>query len=162
MDDCDELRVSRARIAATAVFDRRRFERALHDGVQQDLIALSVGLQLVLERIEEPVAARERIEALRAEAHAALDRLRTLADEIYPSTLDAQGLRGASRRYPPDVEAAIALSSRNVATTIREEHGRLVVELRSVAEPGASRDLLEAAGATVTDEPDGLRAEFAL
>jgi hypothetical protein len=93
--------------------------------------------------------------------HSALDRVRALADDVYPSTLDAQGLDGAPRRYPSDVEAAIALS-RAAATTIREERGRLVVELRGLAEPGAARDLLEAAGAAVTVEPWGLRAEFAL
>jgi signal transduction histidine kinase len=160
MGDCEELRVSRARIAASAVSDRRRFERALHDGVQQDLIALSVGLQLMLELLDDPAAARAQVEELGREVHSALDRVRSLAQEIYPSTLDAQGLRGASRRYPPDVEAAIDLCSRTAAQTIREEPGRLVVELQDVADPTASRDLLEAAGATVTDEPDGLRAEF--
>ena len=45
-DEIEELRASRARIAATADGERRRIERALHDGVQQDLIALAVNLQL--------------------------------------------------------------------------------------------------------------------
>jgi signal transduction histidine kinase len=162
MDDREELRVSRARIAASLAADRRRFERALHDGVQQDLIALSVGLQLLVERLGDPSAARAQIEELGREVHAALDRVRALADGIYPSTLDAQGLQGAPRRYPSEVEAAVALASRGATTTIHEEHGLLVVELRGVAEPGASCDLLEAAGATVTVEAESLRAEFAL
>ena len=162
MDGGDQLGASRSRVATAAISERRRFERALHDGVQQDLIALSVGLQLLLERLDEPAAARAQIETLGHEVHAALDRVRALADEIYPSTLDAQGLGGASRRYPAQVEAAVALASRAAATTIHEEHGRLVVELRGVPEPTVSRDLLEAAGATVTAEPDCLRAEFAL
>jgi signal transduction histidine kinase len=151
MSDSDQLRASRARLAAAALADRRRFERALHDGVQQDLIALSVGLQLLRERAE----ADEAIDELRAATREALERVRSLADEIYPSVLGAQGLAGTQRRYPPEVEAAVALST---PTSIHEAHGRLVVELPSTAD----RDLLEAVGADVTVEEGRLRAEFAL
>ena len=79
MTDSEELRASRARIAAAAIADRRRFERALHDGVQQDLIALSVGLQLLVERIRDPDAASEVAEELRGETRAALDALHVQA-----------------------------------------------------------------------------------
>lgn len=149
----EELRASRARLAAAAIADRRRFERALHDGVQQDLIALAVELQLLAERVEDPA-----VEELRRGVHGALERVRALANELYPSVLDAQGLPEVSRRYPTELEAAIALCS---PTAIREEPGRLVVELRAGPD-SAARDLLEALGATVNDEPDGLRAEFRL
>jgi signal transduction histidine kinase len=162
MGDCEELRVSRARIAAAVIADRRRFERALHDGIQQDLIALSAGLQLILERIDEAGATREGVEALKGEAHSALTRVRALADEIYPSLLDAQGLRGASRRYPRELEAAVALCSRPAETAIREEQGRLVVELRGVADWSGACDLLQAVGASVTAEPNLLRAVFSV
>ena len=43
----DELRAAYARLATAADGERRTIERALHDGVQQDLIAVSVRLQLV-------------------------------------------------------------------------------------------------------------------
>jgi len=154
MSDYDELRASRTRIAAAAVADRRRFERALHDGVQQDLIALTVGLQLLRERIGDRPDAHEAVDELRAATRDALERVRALADEIYPSVLDARGLAGASRRYPPDLEAAVALCS---PMAIHEEHGRLVVEL---PRDSSARDLLEAAGGNVTVEADRLRAEF--
>lgn len=138
------------------VADRRRFERALHDAVQQDLVALAVELQLLGARVEDPA-----VEELRRAVHDALGRARALADEIYPSVLDAQGLRGTTRRYPPELEAVVALCSRTAAAAaIREEPGRLVVELRGVADRTAARDLLEAAGASVTVEPDLLRAVF--
>jgi signal transduction histidine kinase len=151
MSDSDPLQASRARLAAAALADRRRFERALHDGVQQDLIALSVGLQLLRERADVD----EAVDELRTATRETLERVRALADEIYPSVLDAQGLVGAPRRYPPEVEAAVALSE---PTSIREENGRLVVELRSAA----VRDLLEAVGADVTVQDGQVRAEFAL
>jgi signal transduction histidine kinase len=154
MGDHDELRASRTRIAAAAVADRRRFERVLHDGILQDLIALSVGLQLLRERIGDQPDALQEVEELRTATRDTLERARALADEIYPSVLDAQGLPGASRRYPPDLEAAVALCS---PTAIREEDGRLVVEL---PRDSSARDLLEAVGANVTAEADRLRAEF--
>ena len=156
LSDGDQLRASRARLAAAAIDDRRRFERALHDGVQQDLIALSVGLQLLRERIADLPEAREAVEELRAATHDALERVRSLAGEIYPSVLDARGLPGTSRRYAREVEAAVALCS---PAAIREENGRLVVEL---PEGSTARDLLEAVGATVIGESGRLRAEFAL
>jgi signal transduction histidine kinase len=151
--ESDRLRASRARLAEGAIADRRRFERALHDGVQQDLISLSVELQLLRERIGEQPDLRASIDDLRAATRDALARVQALAAEIYPSALDARGLAGSSHRYPPEVEAAVALSA---PTAIREEPGRLVVELSSTS----ACDLLEAAGATVSVEADGLRAEF--
>jgi signal transduction histidine kinase len=154
MTDSDDLRASRSRLGAAALADRRRFERALHDGVQQDLIALAVGLQLVRGQIEGRPEAQQAVDELLTAAHEALDRVRTLANQIYPSVLDAQGLAGTSRRYPAELEAAVALTS---PTIIREEPGRLVVEL---ADAAGARDLLEAAGATVALGPDGIRAEF--
>lgn len=170
MGDNEELRASRARIAAAAATDRRRFERALHDGVQQDLIALSVGLQLLLERLDDPAVARVHVEELRRETQASLGRVQRLADEIYPSLLDAHGLAGASERYAPTVEAAAALCCRaadptgTATVTTREEDGRLVVEVRGPYADAslAARDLAAAAGATVTVEQNVFRAEFEL
>jgi signal transduction histidine kinase len=162
MGEPEELRASRARLAEAIVADRRRFERALHDGIQQDLIALSVGLQLLLEAVDDAGDAREAVAKLRRETRSALDRVRGLADEIYPSLLDAQGLPGTTRRYPLALEAVVALCSRQAETAIHEELGCLVVDLRGVDDSTATRDLLEAAGATVTVETDGLRADFQL
>jgi signal transduction histidine kinase len=162
MGENEELRASRTRITSAAMADRRRFERALHDGIQQDLVSLLVGLQLLLDVVDDPGAARETVERLKDETRSALDRVRGLADEIYPSLLEMQGLPGTAHRYPPELEAVVALCSRPAETIIREEPGRLVVELLSVDDSTAARDLLESAGATVTAEPDRLRAEFAL
>ena len=162
MSDDAELRASRTRIAAAAAADRRHFERALHDGVQQDLLALSVEVQLLRRRLDDPA-----LDDLHSAIHAALDRVRALADEIYPSVLDAQGLRGATRRYPPELEAAVALICRAAdpdgrRTTIREEDGWLVVEAPATTSPTRARDLAEAAGATVTVDGALFRAAFPL
>ncbi|MEX5633550.1 sensor histidine kinase [Parafrankia sp. FMc2] len=114
----DELRVSRARLVATADAERRRIERDLHDGAQQQLVSLAVGLRLVRDLVadsmgEEATAARnEDAAAARNEDAAAADELlaamaeqvtetiaevRNLAHGIYPPLLRSSGLAEALR-----------------------------------------------------------------
>jgi hypothetical protein len=124
VEDASELQVLRSRLVSSALEERRRIERALHDGVQQDLIAISVRLQLVRELVaNSPVEALASLDEVQRETRDALDRLRTLAGGIYPGILDARGLPDALRqaaagagadveaaglgRYPADVEAAV-------------------------------------------------------
>jgi len=128
--------------------ERREIERALHDGVQQDLVALCVRLQLVRSLVESDAAAALReLDELHRDAHAALDRVRALANEVYPALLDARGLPDALRatgarvdaegvgRYERTVEADAYFFCREAAvgpgTTValREEDGELRVEV---------------------------------
>ena len=168
----DELRASRARIAASERDERRRIERALHDGAQQDLIALSVRLQLLRELVAGgQEAALELVDELQRDTHEALDRVRALAADIYPSLLDARGLPDALRaagarvhadtgnRYPVDIEACIYFCCRalmdaahgTVAIALREDAGTLRAELDCAAavDPTAARDLIESCGGTL-------------
>jgi hypothetical protein len=105
--------------------ERRRIEGALHDGVQQDLAAAIVALQLAQELLESDVAAaRAVLEELEAQVEAALDRVRSLAQTVYPSILPARGLADALRpldvdvgeleRYPLEVEEAVYFSCRTL------------------------------------------------
>jgi signal transduction histidine kinase len=106
--------------------ERRRLERNIHDGAQQQLVALAVKLGLAEGLIDQdPVEAREMIQALRAASQEALEDLRDLARGIYPPLLADQGLAaalsaqarksplpvmvevGGIGRYPQDVEATI-------------------------------------------------------
>jgi signal transduction histidine kinase len=182
MSETDEIRASRARLAAAASADRRRFERALHDGVQQDLIAISVRLQLLRPLVaDDRAAALELLDELEGEARSALDRARTLAAELYPSVLDLRGLPDALReaaraagvravidapglgRLSPELESAVyfgwrtALDNGGAAarTTIalRVRDGALEVELEGGGfDATRARDLLEAAGGSATVE----------
>lgn len=176
----DELRVSRARIAVSARDERRRIERALHDGVQQDLIAISVRLQLLQHAVTtDPASALPLVEELQRDTHAALHRIRALANEVYPSLLDARGLVDALRaagaridshplrRYPADLEAGVyfccrtvmAGSSSPVSIRLREGDGSLRVELDCAdgVDVSAARELVEAQEGTlgVESAPDG-------
>jgi len=100
--------------------ERRRIEGELHDGVQQDLAAISGTLQLALQLLDQdPAAARALLEELEQETRSALDRVRVLAREIYPSILVSRGLTAAlaaraeirvPERYPLEVEEAVYFS----------------------------------------------------
>jgi signal transduction histidine kinase len=121
----DELRASRRRLVEAQDAERRKIERNLHDGAQQQLIALTIQLALLEECADDPAAIRELTPAVRAGVHAALGDLRDLARGIYPPVLADQGLVPALQaqarkavlpvqidadgvgRYPQDTEAAV-------------------------------------------------------
>jgi signal transduction histidine kinase len=103
--------------------ERRRIEEALHDGVQQDLGATLMAVDLARELLDsDPAAADGVLEELAAQVEAALGRVRALAGTVYPSILPARGLTEALRsldvetadleRYPLEIEEAVYFSCR--------------------------------------------------
>jgi signal transduction histidine kinase len=93
----DDLRASRRRLVQAQDDERQRIERNLHDGAQQQLVALTVQLTLLDEAASDPGEVRELTAQLRSGLRAALDDLRSLARGIYPPLLADQGLRAALR-----------------------------------------------------------------
>ena len=128
--------------------ERRRIEEALHDGVQQDLAATVVTLELARELLDsDPAAARSLLDELGAQVEGALDRVRALAGTVYPSILPARGLTDALRsldvetvdleRYPLEIEEAVyfscrALRSRAARARVWSEGAALRLELVGV------------------------------
>ena len=96
----DDLRASRRRLVRAQDEERRRIERNLHDGAQQQLVALTVQLTLLEDSAKDPGEVRQMAGQLRAGLHAALDDLRALARGIYPPLLADQGLRPPFGRRP--------------------------------------------------------------
>jgi hypothetical protein len=101
--------------------ERRRIEQALHDGIQQDLAATVVALELARELLDsDPAAVRSALEELSAQVEGALARVRLLTGTVYPSILPARGLTDALRsldvdtadleRYPLEIEEAVYFS----------------------------------------------------
>lgn len=189
MTEADELRASRARLAASAASERRRIERALHDGVQQDLIAISVRLQLLRELLGGDAAPTlELLDELQRDTRDALDRVRAVAGDTYPSILDARGLpdalreatRGIGRsvrveassvgRHPAELERAVYFCCRALLETasaeptlvLRETDRELRLEATGEFDVTAARDLAEAAGGTLTVDRDRVTATFPL
>jgi signal transduction histidine kinase len=121
----DELRASRRRLVEAQDAERRKIERNLHDGAQQQLVALAIQLSLLAEAADDPDLVRQAVPDLKAQLSAALDDLRALARGIYPPLLAEQGLVMALRtqaarsplpveveareigRYPQDAESTV-------------------------------------------------------
>jgi signal transduction histidine kinase len=120
------LRESLARIVAAADTERRKVERDLHDGAQQELVLLGLKLRLVQRKIDaDPAGAKAILTELHQDLDRALGDLRDLAHGIYPQALEREGLPGAlreavqrsaipadlecngTRRYAPQIEAAV-------------------------------------------------------
>lgn len=91
-----ELTRSRARLVDAFEAERRRIERDLHDGAQQQLVALSMTLGLAEMQVrEENARARELIARARGETGLALEQLRRLVRDIHPQVLTDHGLAAA-------------------------------------------------------------------
>jgi len=119
-----ELRQSRHRLVAAQDEARRRLERDLHDGAQQNLVSLrmKLGLAASVAR-EKPDSLEPLLQEMQSELGDALDSLRNLARGVYPPLLEAEGLKAAlrararqvpisidvqcgSERYPRELEGA--------------------------------------------------------
>jgi signal transduction histidine kinase len=104
-----ELRESRSRMLRIGLEERRRLERDLHDGAQQRLVSMALGMRLARDRMrEDPDAAERLLDGAASELDAALEELRELARGIHPAVLSDRGLDAAletlARRAPLPVE----------------------------------------------------------
>ncbi len=90
------LETSRAAAVDSAEAERRRIERDLHDGAQQRLVALAMGLGTARERMEaDPEGGRQLVADAHEEAKAALKEIRDLVRGIHPVILEDRGLDAA-------------------------------------------------------------------
>jgi signal transduction histidine kinase len=120
-----ELRQSRHRLVTAQDEARRRLERDLHDGAQQNLVSLRMKLGLAASMArDKPASLEPLLQEMQSELGDALDSLRNLARGVYPPLLEAEGLKAALRararqvpisidvqcgpeRYPRELEGAV-------------------------------------------------------
>jgi signal transduction histidine kinase len=105
----EELRASRQRLVAAQDQERRRLERNIHDGAQQQLVALAVKIRLARTMTGRDVEkAQSLLDELQGETQEALENLRDLARGIYPPLLADKGLAAAleaqARKVPFPVQ----------------------------------------------------------
>jgi signal transduction histidine kinase len=122
----EELRASRRRIVSAQDERAKALERNIHDGAQQQLVALAVKARLAQNvALKDPANAAGLLGTIQTELAEALENLRDLARGIYPPLLADKGLGEALTsqarksplptdvdangigRYPPEVEAAV-------------------------------------------------------
>ena len=110
----NELRMSRARLVAVADEERRRIERDLHDGAQQQLVAVRIKLALLRELVEDDSAVTSRIVDAEEGIETALELLRELAHGIYPHALRYDGLSPALARVASRLPLPITVHAEGV------------------------------------------------
>jgi signal transduction histidine kinase len=95
-EQVSRLETSRAAAVDSAEAERRRIERDLHDGAQQRLVALAMGLGTARERLDaDPEGGRQLVAEAHEEAKAALKEIRDLVRGIHPVILEDRGLDAA-------------------------------------------------------------------
>ncbi len=177
----EELRASRERLVLAADAESHAIERALHDGVQQQLVVLAVGLQQMGVMVDSDSAAKPLLDEFARDLQDAVDVTARLAERIQPPLLEHGGrlpvvLRSAAvsagvvasvevetvrTSFPPEVARTVflcwleALVHRDAkpAISVHEEEEALVFEIVS---HGATldrlRDRIEALGGRLTVE----------
>ena len=103
-----ELDRSRARLVTAADAERRRIERDIHDGVQQEVVALMMNLRLARNQVSRGErSAEDAFDGLARDVKDLLADLRELAHGIHPPVLSDGGLVAAvearTARLPFDV-----------------------------------------------------------
>jgi signal transduction histidine kinase len=162
----EDLRASRQRLVAAQDEERRRLERNLHDGAQQNLVALKVKLGLAEMFAErDPARARATLAELKADTDEALETLRDLARGIYPPLLADQGLVAALEsqarkatvpvavetegvgRYPKEIEAAVYFCVLEAMQNVQKYAGGSPATIRLRAAAGILTFAVEDQGA---------------
>jgi signal transduction histidine kinase len=162
-----ELTRSRARLVEAFEAERRRIERDLHDGAQQQLVALTMTLGLA--RMSDGETADGLLAKAQGQARQALRDLRELIQGIHPQVLTDRGLPAAvadiadratvpvttvfdlPARLPPPVESAAYFVVCEALANVAKHSGadraeirgwlaenRLLVEVRDNGSGGAS------------------------
>ncbi len=163
----EEIRASRQRLVAAQDSERRRIERNIHDGAQQQLVALAIKLSITESLIgTDTDGERELLAELRQDAIGAVEDLRDLARGIYPPLLASRGLVAALEaqakkapvptsvtangvgRYPQDMEAAVYFCVLEALQNVAKYAGATRAEVQ-LAAPGHSLEF------AVTDDGAG-------
>jgi signal transduction histidine kinase len=148
-----DLRASRLRLVTAQDEERRKIERNLHDGAQQQLVALAVKVRLATSMIGKDEGAERRLlDEVQSDTGDALQNLRELARGIYPPLLADQGLHAALLaqtrktatpttveadgigRYPREAEAAVYFCCLEALQNVAKYAGASRALIRLIAE----------------------------
>jgi signal transduction histidine kinase len=121
LDNIEQLRASRQRLVAAQDEERRKLERNLHDGAQQQIVALTVKLRLLGQLVDRDAEQAKSMAAqLQSDATDALEELRDLARGIYPPLLADQGLVAALQSQARKSVVPVAIEADGVGRYSRE------------------------------------------
>ena len=118
----EELRESRRRLVAVQDETRRRLERDLHDGAQQQLVALKIklGLGTGIAHQDGATQTAALLEQLSSEAEQTVDAMRDFARGVYPPLLEAEGLTAAIAAQARRIPLSVTVESDGIGRYPRE------------------------------------------
>ncbi len=117
----DELRASRQRLVTAQGGERRRIERNIHDGAQQQLVALAVQARMAESLAgTDPDRERELLRQVQRGIQEALEDLRDLARGIYPPLLADQGLGAALEAQARPSVVAVSVQAEGIGRYAQE------------------------------------------
>ena len=162
-----ELESSRERIVEAGAAERRRVERDLHDGAQQQLLAVAASLS-VAGLTQDPAQVRDAVTGARAQLMEALAELRRLARGIHPAALSQGGLSaalpglGETTQVPTRVSLAPAVRDRRFRPAVEATVYYVVAEALTnvvrhaeAAQAEVTVDLCDGPRLVVTVQDDG-------
>ncbi|MEM1332426.1 MAG: histidine kinase, partial [Actinomycetota bacterium] len=92
----EELSVQRDQVLDAVANERRRIERNLHDGVQQQLVALGIDIGRAARKLDDdPDAAKDLLDDARDKVRSSIGELRLIGRGLHPSVLEDRGLDAA-------------------------------------------------------------------
>ena len=119
-DRLEELAASRARLVQAEEAGRRRLERDLHDGVQQELVGVLARLGLARNQLKrDPHLAETTLRDAQIDAQRALEDLQELARGIHPAILTDRGLVEAVAERATRMPVRVEVHSNGLATAAR-------------------------------------------
>ncbi len=153
----EDLRASRRRLVTAQDQERRKIERNLHDGVQQQLVALNVQLGLLARASGDPSKVEQLATSLQGRATEVLEDLRDLARGIYPPLLADRGLAAALQaqarkaavptvvtadgvgQYPQETESAVYFCTLEALNNVAKYAGASSASVRLEQRDGVLR-----------------------
>lgn len=160
-DRAEQLRVSRRRLVAAQDAERHRLERDLHDGAQQQIVALKVklGVARTIADREGAESVAELVGSLADTTQQAVDAMRAVAHGIYPPLLEAEGLEvalaAATRAVPVPVEIVAFGIGRYDRSVEESVYFSIVGIVTEAVDRGATR-------ATISLTDDGQLIQFSV
>jgi signal transduction histidine kinase len=117
----EDLRASRRRIVAAQDERAKALERNIHDGAQQQLVALTVRLRIAEQLAQrDPSTVAATLRDLQDQASTALEDLRDLARGIYPPLLADKGLVAALEAQARKAAVPVAVEAGDVGRYVQE------------------------------------------
>jgi signal transduction histidine kinase len=153
----DHLETTRAAVLDAVAVERQRLERDLHDGAQQRLVAVAMGLGMAKDKLDDdPEQARQLVAEAHEDAKRAIAELRDFARGIHPAVLDDRGLDAAlsalAARSLIPVHVQVTMPTRPPATTESSAYFIVSEALTNVAKHANANQ----AWVTVVREPHRL------